>query len=335
MSEETTRVEKIHFRVPRKYPQPKRLDRYLCGRYPQHSRALFQKLIRSGAVLVNGRRSKPSYIVQEDDLIDIELPAVETDVIRPEPIPLDILFEDENIIVLNKPAGIVVHPARGHMTGTIANALRYHTRELSTMGGLYKPGIVHRLDKDTTGVLLAAKNDAAHRHLSRQFEKRRVEKEYLAVVRGDLEFDSDVIDRPLGRHTHDRTRMAVRQDGRQSESFYEVIERFGGYSYVRIAPKTGRTHQVRVHLTSLGHPVVGDREYRGPVPTWRSLGVEPENPTDDPDSPVIARQALHARRIRFFYPLTDRRMEFTAALPEDFERLLRALRRTVERKGSE
>jgi 23S rRNA pseudouridine1911/1915/1917 synthase len=330
MTEDTSRTEKIHFAVPRKYPEPKRLDRYLCGRYPHHSRALFQKLIRTAAVLVNGRRSKPAYLVQEGDLIDLEVPVVETDVIRPEPIPLDVIFEDENLLVINKPAGIVVHPARGHMTGTIANALRYHTRELSTMGGLYKPGIVHRLDKDTTGVLLAAKNDAAHRHLGRQFEKRRVEKEYLAVVRGDLEFDSDVIDRPLGRHAHDRTRMAVRQDGRQSESFYEVMERFGGYSYVRIAPKTGRTHQIRVHLASLGHPVVGDREYRGPVPTWRSLGLVPEPATENPDAPVIARQALHARRIRFFYPGTDRRMEFSAPLPEDFERLLRALRRTVE-----
>jgi 23S rRNA pseudouridine1911/1915/1917 synthase len=334
VSQDAQRVEKLHFSVPRKYPEPKRLDRYLCGRYPHYSRSLFQRLIKKGVVLVNGRPGKASHEVQKGDVIDIELPVVDSDVIKPEDIPLDIIFEDENIIAINKPAGIVVHPARGHMTGTIANALRHHTRELSTVGGLYKPGIVHRLDKDTTGVLLAAKNDAAHRHISMQFEKRQVQKEYLAVVHGDPELDSDLIDRPLGRHAHDRTRMTVREDGRQSESFYEVIERFGSYCCVRIAPKTGRTHQIRVHLKSLGHPVAGDREYRGPIPTWRSLGIEPEDPDADPDEPIIARQALHALRIRFFYPLSERRTEFTAPLPEDFERLLRALRRSRRRKQS-
>lgn len=327
MTDETTHIEEVRFTVPRKYPQAKRLDRYLHGRYPHHSRALFQKLIKSGGVLVNGEKSKASHEVHKGDVIDIRLPVAETDVIRPEPIPLDIIFEDDNLIVLNKPAGMVVHPARGHMGGTIANALRHHTRHLSTVGGLYKPGIVHRLDKDTTGVLLAAKNDAAHRHLSMQFEKRRVEKEYHTVVCGGPEFDSDVIDRPLGRHAHDRTRMSVRHDGKKSESFYEVLERFEGYSYVRIVPKTGRTHQIRVHLAHLGHPVAADRDYRGTVPTWRSLGVEPEEEGSDPDEPVINRQALHARRIRFFYPMSDRRMEFEAPLPGDFERLLRALRR--------
>ena len=331
MAEDAERIEEIHFTVPRKYPQPKRLDRYLCGRYPHYSRALFQRLIRTGEALVNGRPSKASYLVQKGDLIDLRLPVIEGEVIKPEPIPLDILFEDENIIVLNKPAGMVVHPARGHMGGTIANALRHHTRHLSTVGGAYKPGIVHRLDKDTTGVLLAAKNDEAHRQLSIQFEKRRVEKEYAAVVSGRPEFDSDVIDRPLGRHTHDRTRMAIRHGGRKSESFYEVLERFAGYSYVRISPKTGRTYQIRVHLGSLGHPVAADRDYRGPVPTWRSLGIEPEDPGEDPDTPIIDRQALHARRIRFFYPGTDRLTEFSAPLPEDFQRLLRALRRASGR----
>ena len=331
MTEDTERIQEIHFTVPRKYPEPKRLDRYLCGRYPHHSRALFQKLIKSGGVLVNGKTSKASHEVHKGDVIDLRLPVIDRDVIRPEPIPLDVLFEDENLIVLNKPAGMVVHPARGHMGGTIANALRHHTRHLSTVGGLYKPGIVHRLDKDTTGVMLAAKNDEVHRHLSKQFENRRVRKEYLAVVTGELEFDSDVIERPLGRDVHDRTRMAVRHGGRPSESFYEVIERFEGFSYVRIAPKTGRTHQIRVHLNSLGHPVAADRDYRGRVPTWRSLGIDPEDPDEDPDRPVINRQALHAQRIRFFYPLTDRVVEFEAPVPEDFERLLRALRRTKSR----
>ncbi len=328
---ETTHIEKINLVVSKQFPEGKRLDLYLCGRYPHVSRTLFQKLIKSGAVRVNGRPCKASHDVMKGEVIDVELPVVEYDAILPEPIPLNVIFEDDNLIVLNKPSGIVVHPARGHRGGTIANGLRWHTRHLSTVGGLYKPGIVHRLDKDTTGVLLAAKNDQAHRSLGMQFEKRRVEKEYAAVVSGDLAFDRDVIDRPLGRHSTDRKKMTIREDGRHAESFYEVIERFKGFCFVRIAPKTGRTHQIRVHLASLGHPVAADREYRGPVPTWRSLGIEPDVPETDPDSPIIDRQALHALRIRFFYPMTDRRVEFSAPLPPDFERLLAALRRASSR----
>jgi 23S rRNA pseudouridine1911/1915/1917 synthase len=180
-------------------------------------------------------------------------------------------------------------------------------------------------------VLLAAKNDRTHRELSMQFEKRTVQKVYLAVVSGEVAFDSDVIDRPLGRHAHDRTRMTVRDDGRRSESFYEVLERYGTWSYVRIAPKTGRTHQIRVHLSHLGHPIAADREYRGPVPTWQSLGIDPEEPGTAPSAPVIDRQALHARAISFLYPGTDRRVSFEAPIPGDFERLLRALRRSTGR----
>ena len=332
MTDDIEQFEEIHFTVARNYQPSKRLDRYLVGRYPHHSRALFQKLIKSGGVLVNGKKSKASCDVQKGDVIDLRLPVVDDDVIQPEDIPLVILFEDDNLIVINKPAGIVVHPARGHMGGTIANALRHHTRHLSTVGGLYKPGIVHRLDKDTTGVLVAAKNDQAHRHLSMQFERRVVAKEYHAVVSGEVAFDSDVIDRPLGRHAHDRTKMSVRADGKKSESFYETLERYPRFSWVRIAPKTGRTHQIRVHLASLGHPIASDRDYRGPVPTWRSLGIDPEDPGADPDSPVIDRPALHARRIEFYYPMSDRRIAFEAPLPPDFERLLRALRRAARLK---
>ncbi len=329
---ETTRTEYIHIVVSKQFPEAKRLDRFLCGRYPHVSRSLFQKLIKAHAVRINGKPAKASHDVMKGEVIDVDLPVTTYDAILPEDIPLNILFEDENLLVINKPAGIVVHPARGHRGGTIANALRHHTLHLSTVGGLYKPGIVHRLDKDTTGVLLAAKNDQSHRSLSMQFEKRRVEKEYVAVVSGDVEFDSDVIDSPLGRHATDRTRMAIRDDGRRAESFYEVLERFGNFSYVRIAPKTGRTHQIRVHLASLGHPVAADREYRGPVPTWRSLGIDPDQPGVDPDSPVIDRQALHALRIRFFYPMTDRKVEFSAPVPDDMERLLRALRRAAQKQ---
>ena len=327
---ETTRIENIHIVVSKQFPEAKRLDRFLCGRYPHVSRTLFQKLIKARAVRINGKPCKASHEVMKGEAIDVDLPVTTYDAILPEDIPLNILFEDENLLVINKPAGIVVHPSRGHRGGTIANALRFHTLHLSTVGGLYKPGIVHRLDKDTTGVLLAAKTDQAHRNLGLQFERRRIEKEYVAVVSGQVAFDRDVIDRPLGRHATDRTRMAIREGGRESESFYEVIERFAHFTYLRIAPKTGRTHQIRVHLTSLGHPVAADREYRGPVPTWGSLGIDPEEPGTDPDAPVINRQALHALRIRFFYPLTDRRVEFSAPLPDDFERLLRALRRTSQ-----
>ena len=245
------KTRSLVFRVAREYPASRRLDVYLHGRWPLFSRTLWQKLIKAGAVLVNGRVAKASTDVHRDDRIEAVVPVIEDDRVKPEAIPLNVIYEDENVIVINKPPGMVVHPARGHRGGTVANALLHHCGHLSGVGGVYKPGIVHRLDKDTTGVLLGARNDRAHRHLGLQFEKRQVEKEYLTVVAGDLRFDSDVIDRAIGRHVHDRKLMAVRDDGRHAESFYEVLERFGRFTYLKIAPKTGRTHQIRVHLHSM------------------------------------------------------------------------------------
>ncbi|HUU43412.1 MAG TPA: RluA family pseudouridine synthase [Planctomycetota bacterium] len=311
-----------------------RLDSFLARRDGRFSRNRFKALIKDGQVTVGERTLvEPNYRVNAGDDIAFTVPEPQESTPQPEAIPLNVVFEDADLIVVDKPAGLVVHPAAGNWTGTLVNALIAHCGDnLQGVGGVRRPGIVHRLDKDTTGVLVAAKNDQAHRHLSMQFERRVVAKEYHAVVSGEVAFDSDVIDRPLGRHAHDRTKMSVRADGKKSESFYETLERYPRFSWVRIAPKTGRTHQIRVHLASLGHPIASDRDYRGPVPTWRSLGVDPEDPGADLDSPVIDRPALHARRIEFYYPLSDRRIAFEAPLPPDFERLLRALRRAARLK---
>lgn len=328
---ELPETREIDFRVPKQF-QDKRVDQYLAGRFMQHSRSLWQKLIRNGNVTVNGHKVKPSTLIMRGDLVHIDFPRVIEDRVRPEHVPLDIIYEDENLLVINKQAGVVVHPAKGHLTGTVVNGLLYHCKHLSGVAGMYKPGVVHRIDKDTTGVLLAAKNDQAHNWLSRQFESRKVHKEYLAVVAGSVSFDSDVIDRPLGRHLHKRTLMSVREEGgKEAQSTYEVVERYAGFTLVRVKPRTGRTHQIRVHLTSLGHPLVGDRDYRGPRPTLRELGI-----TDSaaPDEPVIRRQALHAQRIGFTYPFSDRWVEYEAPLPEDFIKLMETLRRVPARQGS-
>ena len=326
---ELPETREIEFRVLKQF-QERRLDQYLAGRFMQHSRNLWQKLIRLGSVKVNGRQVKASYQIMRGDLVRIDFPRRIEDRVRPEPVPLDVLHEDENLIVLNKQAGVTVHPAKGHLGGTIVNGLLYHCRHLSAVAGIYRPGVVHRLDKDTTGVLLAAKNDQAHNSLSRQFERREVRKEYLAVVAGDVGFDSDVIDRPLGRHPKKRTIMSVQADGgKEAQSTYEVLERFGPFTLILVRPRTGRTHQIRVHMASLGHPLVGDYDYRGPRPTPSQLGI-PDHPRAN--EPVIGRQALHARRIGFTYPFSSRWVEFEAPVPADIQELIETLRR-MPKKG--
>jgi 23S rRNA pseudouridine1911/1915/1917 synthase len=305
----------------------KRLDQYLVDRFPAYSRSVIQKVIEADAVTVNGRDTKPSYQVKKGDHIRIWLPELNDEAPEPEPIPLEVLYEDEFFIVVNKPSGMVVHPAKGHWRGTLVNALQYHFQQLSTFAGPHRPGIVHRLDRNTSGVIVVAKDNMAHANLAGQFEARTVHKEYLAITCGVLDRDSDFIERPLGPHPTHREKMAIRtteDGGKHATSYYEVVERFDGFSLVRIYPKTGRTHQIRVHLAHVGCPVLADHAYGG----RRSLSLsEVASPgCVDQDRVLMQRQALHASRIWLHHPRIREPMEFEAPMPKDFVDTLSALR---------
>jgi 23S rRNA pseudouridine1911/1915/1917 synthase len=304
-----------------------RLDQYLVGMFPDYSRSVIQKVIEGGGLAVNGGVAKASYKVRHGDRIRISLPAPAHDLPVAEDIPLRVLYEDEFLAIIDKPADMVVHPAKGHWSGTLVNALQFHFSELSHAGGDYRPGIVHRLDRDTSGVILVAKDEQAHRDLSMQFERRKVFKEYVALTAGVLDRDSDYIERRIGHHPHDRIKMTVtdeEDDGKEACSFYEVIERFRGYSFCRIQPRTGRTHQIRVHLASIGCPVLADKTYSGRDCLRLSdlvLGLDPAA-----DEVLMARQALHASRLRFQHPRRREVIAAEAPLPPDFEKTLAALR---------
>ena len=306
-----------------------RLDQYLVGMFPDYSRSVVQKVIDAGGVTVNGQPAKASYRVRLDDRIRIELPEPTHDLPKPEDIPLDILYEDNFLAVVNKPADMVVHPAKGHWSGTLVNAIQFHFNELSQAGGEYRPGIVHRLDRDTSGVILIAKEEAAHRDLSAQFEERRVFKEYLAITAGVLDRDSDYIEGRIGHHPHDRVKMIVTDeeddDGKEAVSFYEVIERFRGFTLCRISPRTGRTHQIRVHLASVGCPVLADKVYGGR--DCLRLSELLSDPPPQADEVLMPRQALHAHRLRFRHPRTRKVIEAVAPLPPEFDKTLAALRK--------
>lgn len=307
-----------------------RLDQYLVSVFPGYSRSVVQKVIDAGAVTVNGVPAKASHRVRHKDHIRIVLPAPTHDAPRPEDIPLEILYEDEFLALINKPADMVVHPAKGHWSGTLVNALQFHFGQLSTLHGDYRPGIVHRLDRDTSGVILIAKHEAAHRDLSYQFEQRKVFKEYIAIAQGIFDRDSDYIERPIGRHRHDRVKMSAYDEPDEEEeikdacTFYEVIERFDGYTLCRLNPRTGRTHQIRVHLACIGHPVLADRIYSGGDCLRLSDLVRDLNPAQD--EILMPRQALHAHRLRFHHPQRRDVIEAVAKLPPEFERTLDALR---------
>ena len=303
-----------------------RLDRYLTTLWPDYSRTLLARLIRDGRVEIKGvspAKVKPSMKLEGGERISVEKPVIEEMELEPEEIPLSILHEDEAIIVIDKQAGLAVHPPRVGMGGTLANALLFHLQSTAKTGD-ERPGIVHRLDADTTGVIVCAKDESAHFKLGRQFELREVTKEYLALVRGRMKAESGVIDKPIGRHPDHYEMQRVHPSGKAAVTEWEVAERFRRFTLLRVRPKTGRTHQIRVHLSTIGHPVVSDRLYsRRPALTQSEVeGRDPE--VGEPS--LTGRQALHAHSLAFTHPRTDERVSFTAQLPADFSRALEALR---------
>ena len=306
-----------------------RLDLYLAMNLSDFSRSVIQDAIKAGTVLVNGKPSKASYKVRNGDRLRIELPEPTHALPVAEDIPLDILYEDEFLALVNKPPDMVVHPAKGHWSGTLVNALSFHFSHLSEANGSYRAGIVHRLDRDTSGVILIAKEERTHRELSTMFERRRIFKEYAAITAGVLDRDGDYIEGRIKHHPTDRIKMFVTddeadEDAKDACSYYEVIERFRGFTFCRIQPRTGRTHQIRVHLASVGCPVLADKVYSGrDSVSLRELAPEI---APDMDRPLLLRQALHAWRLRFKHPRFDRWMEFEAPLPEDFRTTLETLR---------
>ncbi|MGL6095904.1 MAG: RluA family pseudouridine synthase [Fimbriiglobus sp.] len=306
-----------------------RLDHYLQIYFQDNSRSELQKAIDGGHITVNGKPSKSSYKVRNDDKLFVQLPDPIHDVVVPEDIPLSVLYEDEWLAVINKPTDMVVHPARGNWTGTLANALAFHFRDqLSQANGPFRPGIVHRLDRDTSGVILIAKDDPTLRDLSMQFEKRTVFKEYVALAVGELPRDTDYVEARLKHHPRIREQMIAVTDPHDPEakdavSYYEVLERFRGYTLVKVQPKTGRTHQIRVHLAFAGCPVLADRVYGG---SNRFAMSDLTGRPEDKDAVLIARQALHAFRLRFQHPRKGTWLEVEAPLPPDIRRALEAIR---------
>ncbi len=305
-----------------------RLDQYLVLAFSELSRSAAQKMIDAGGVLVNAQPAKASYKVRYGDQIRVSPPEPSHEIPQPEDIPLHVLYEDDYLAIINKPPDMVVHPAKGHWSGTLVNAISFRFGRLSNLSGESRPGIVHRLDRDTSGVILVAKDEQAHRALSLQFEQRKIFKEYVALTAGVLDRDSDYIEGRIAHHPHDRIKMIVSDEeevGKEACSYYEVIERFRGFSFCRIHPRTGRTHQIRVHLASLGCPVLADKTYGG----RDCLRLSDLVPNLDPQKEelLLSRQALHARRLRFHHPRLHKIVEAEAPLPPEFHNTLEALRK--------
>lgn len=290
-----------------------RIDKYLSEQLPDSSRSFLQKLIQDGQVTVNGKAIKSNYKVNGNDQIELEIPEAVEPEIEAEDIPLDILYEDSDLLVVNKPKGMVVHPCAGHYNGTLVNALMYHCKEdLSGINGVMRPGIVHRIDRNTTGSLLVCKNDYSHNFLAEQLKVHSITRKYRAIVHGNIKEDTDTVDAPIGRHPIDRKKMAINhKNGKEAVTHYQVLERFGKFTYIECQLETGRTHQIRVHMSSLGHPLLGDDVY-GPAKC---------------PYPHLQGQTLHAQVLGFLHPTTKEYVEFSAPLPEYFEELLEKLRR--------
>lgn len=286
-----------------------RLDAFISGKNDKMSRTMIQKLIEDGEVLVNGNKKKLSYKVQIGDVIEINIPEPKETDIRAQNIPLEIVYEDNDIIVVNKPKGMVVHPANGNPDGTLVNAVMALCKgSLSGIGGEIRPGIVHRLDKDTSGLIIVAKNDLAHINMSKQIKDRQVKKIYIALVKGNISEDEATINMPIGRSTKDRKKMAVRKDGKEALTHFKVLKRYEKYTLLEIKIDTGRTHQIRVHMAEIGHPVVGDIVYSNGK---NEFGIE--------------GQMLHARSLDFRHPITGKQMHLEAELPQYFKDVLKKL----------
>lgn len=288
-----------------------RLDKFLDEMLPDFSRSYLQKLIKGQHVTVQGQIVKPNYRLRAEDEIHIEIPdEIKLD-ITPEKIPLDILYEDQDLLVINKPKGMVVHPAAGHYSGTLVNALLYHCEgQLSGINGVLRPGIVHRIDRDTTGSLVVCKNDMAHRSLAEQLKEHSINRRYRAIVWGNLKENEGTVDAPIGRHPIDRKKMAInRTNGKRAVTHYRVLKRFSRFTYIECQLETGRTHQIRVHMASLGHPLLGDTVY--------STAKSPY---------TLEGQCLHAMTLGFTHPRTGEYIECTAPLPEYFEHLLEIMK---------
>ena len=316
----------------------RRVDKYLHNRFSNFSRAMLQRQIGAGGVKVNGKIVKPSFKLNPGDTIEMTLPQLPGKEIEPEDIPLNIIYEDEDMIILNKQADMVVHPARSNTRGTLVNALAFYSDRLSSGLGEFRPGIVHRLDKDTTGVMVVARNDGAQWKIAKQFERRQVRKTYLAIVHGTPELTADRISAPLGIHPRVREKYAIRPEiGKESITFYEVVESFRGFSLLKLSPQTGRTHQIRVHLSYMKHPIVADDMYGGKlVYPWQLKGVPqtrnnafggPKDADAAVEEPIISRFALHASTLEFKHPTTEEMVKFEAPLPEDMQNLLDMLRK--------
>lgn len=287
-----------------------RIDKCVSALIDSLSRSYIQKMIKEEHLLVNGMPVKASYCVKDGDEVAFELPeSVEPD-IEPEDIPLDILYEDKDVIVINKPKGMVVHPASGHYSGTLVNALMYHCgKELSGINGVMRPGIVHRIDMDTTGSIIVCKNDKAHNCIAEQLKEHSINRKYHAICYGELKEDEGVIDKPIGRHPAERKKMAINErNGKRAVTHYRVLKRFHGYSYIECRLETGRTHQIRVHMASIGHPLLGDDVYSNRKCPFKLTG-----------------QTLHAKTLGFVHPSTGEYVEVDAPLPEYFVRLLTIL----------
>ncbi len=319
-------LRRIKISAPQK-GSGKRIDLFLSQEDIGLSRAFIQKLISDHNILVDGKPIKPSHKIKGGEKIDIEVPPLEKPSLEPEDIPLDIAYEDSDLLVVNKEAGMVVHPAAGNYSHTLVNALLFHCHDLSGINGVLRPGIVHRLDKNTSGLLVVAKNDFAHLGLAEQIENRTLLREYIAITWGHMPAEKGAIEAPIGRATKDRKKMAVtRLKGRESLTQYQVLERFDLCDLLSIRLKTGRTHQIRVHLSYLNHPVLGDPEYGGRG-KWIKGIYDRDRPFAQKLLSVIERQALHAKKLGFVHPGTKEYKEFDSPLPEDIENVLSLLRR--------